>query len=133
MANFSLSNVPFIAPPLFYFIYFKKILIYLCIHLAALGLSCGTRDLYLRHAGSLLEACELLVVARGIQFPDQALNLGSLHWERTVLAIGSPGKSLHHYFNTNPRLQTHYFICKYFRKQLLKQRVYTHIHKTIII
>ena len=29
----------------------------------------------------------------GIQFPDQGLNPGPLHWERGVLATGSPGKS----------------------------------------
>ena len=33
-------------------------------------------------------------VAYGIQFPDQGLNVGSLHWEFRVLATGPPGKSL---------------------------------------
>ena len=33
------------------------------------------------------------VAACGNQFPDQGSNLGSLHWEHGVLAIGSPGKS----------------------------------------
>ena len=36
------------------------------IYLAALGLSCSMRDLQLRHVGSLVVACELLVVACGI-------------------------------------------------------------------
>ena len=30
----------------------------------------------------------VLVVARGIQFPDQGLNLGPLYWESGVLATG---------------------------------------------
>ena len=33
----------------------------------------------------LIMACELLDVACGIQFPDQGLNLGPLHWEQGVL------------------------------------------------
>ena len=36
-------------------------------------------------------ACELLAVACGIQFPDQGLNPGPLHWEVRVLATGPPG------------------------------------------
>ena len=47
----------------------------------------------LRHAGALVVACRLLVVACGIQFPDQGWNLGPLHWERRVLPTGSSGKS----------------------------------------
>ena len=35
----------------------------------------------------------VLVVACGIQFPDQGSNLGSLHWEHGVLATRPPGKS----------------------------------------
>ena len=34
----------------------------------------------------------LLVAACGIQFSDQKLNLGSLHWEHGVLDTGQPGK-----------------------------------------
>ena len=30
---------------------------------------------------------------KSVQFPDQGLNPGPLHWERGVLATGSPGKS----------------------------------------
>ena len=41
----------------------------------------------------LVVACELQVAAYGIQFLDQRLNLGPLHWECTVLAIGPPGMS----------------------------------------
>ena len=37
--------------------------------------------------------CKLLVVACGIQFPNQGLNLGPLHWDPGVLAMGPPGKS----------------------------------------
>ena len=33
-----------------------------------------------------------LVVACGIQFPNQGSNPGPLPWEHRVLAIGSPGK-----------------------------------------
>ena len=36
---------------------------------------------------------DLFVVACGIQFPDQGLNLGPLHWEHGVLATGPPGKT----------------------------------------
>ena len=39
-------------------------------------------------------AYELLVMACGIQFPDQALNPGPLHWELRGLATGPPGRSL---------------------------------------
>ncbi|XDB51726.1 hypothetical protein ABFV05_005342 [Capra hircus] len=35
-------------------------------------------------------ACELLVVACGIWFPDQGLNLGPLNWECGVIATGPP-------------------------------------------
>ena len=38
--------------------------------------------------------CGLLVVACGIQFPDQGSNLGPLHWEHRVLTTGPPRKSL---------------------------------------
>ena len=38
--------------------------------------------------------CQVLVVACGIQFPDQGSNLGPLHWEHRVLATGLPGKPL---------------------------------------
>ena len=50
------------------------------------GLGCGTK-------GSLVAACELLVVACEIYFHDQRWNLGPLHWEHGVLATGPPGKS----------------------------------------
>ena len=41
-------------------------------------------------------ACELklLIVACGLYFPDQILNLGPLCWECGVLATGPSGKSL---------------------------------------
>ncbi|XDA85125.1 hypothetical protein R6Z07F_014902 [Ovis aries] len=44
------------------------------------------RDLWLWHLNS--------VVACGIEFPDQGLNLGPLHREHGVLATGSPEKLL---------------------------------------
>ena len=43
----------------------------------------------------LLVSCstqDLLVVACEICFLDQGLNLGPLHWEHRVSAIGPPGK-----------------------------------------
>ena len=64
----------------FFFFFFN-------IFLAASGPSCGMRDL-------LVAACELLVAAYGIQFPDQRLNPGPLHWDYRVPATGPPGKSL---------------------------------------
>ena len=41
----------------------------------------------------------LLIVACGIQFPEQGWNLGPMHWEHRVLATGPPEKSpiLHSY------------------------------------
>ena len=78
-----------------FFFFFKKCLIYL----AAPGLSCGAQDFWslLQHVGSWLTvfsvACELLVAAYGIWFPDQRLNPGHLHWEHGVLATVPPRKS----------------------------------------
>ena len=71
---------------------YHKRYIFLNIYLAAVGFSCGTWDIWflLRHARSLVAACELLVVACGIQFPDQRWNLGSLLWEWGVPATGPP-------------------------------------------
>ena len=45
----------------------------------------------MQHAGSSVEACELLVAAGGISFPDQGLNAGSLHWQCGAFATGHPG------------------------------------------
>ena len=42
----------------------------------------------------LVAVCKLLVVAYGIQCPDQQSNLGTLHWEHGVLATGPAAKSL---------------------------------------
>ena len=45
----------------------------------------------------LVVACrifELLVVACGIWFPEQGLNLDPLQWEHSILAPGPPGKSM---------------------------------------
>ena len=36
---------------------------------------------------------QVLVVACGIKFPEQGSNLGPLHWEHGILAIGPTGKS----------------------------------------
>ena len=73
----------------------KDYLIFVCFftYLAALGLSCGTRDVWssLRCAESFFL---LLVGACAIYFPVQGSNLGTLHWECRVLAIGPPRKPL---------------------------------------
>ena len=42
---------------------------------------------------------QLLVVACGIQFPNQGSNLGPLYWEWRVLPTGLPGKPLNDFFN----------------------------------
>ena len=66
--------------------------IYLCIYLAVLGLSCGVWD-----TSPLLQIMRFLVVAYGIYFSDQELNLGPLHWKCVVLTSGLLGKSLKPY------------------------------------
>ena len=40
-------------------------------------------------------AYELLVAAHGTQFPDQGSNPDAVCWECGVLAMGTPGRSLH--------------------------------------
>ena len=64
----------------------------LFIYVAVPGLGCYTQKLWssLLPMGSLVAACELLVVAGGLQFPDKGLNLGPLFWEHGVLATGPP-------------------------------------------
>ena len=72
----------------FYFLFlqsFKEIFIYLFIYTTVLGHS------QLQQEGSLVAACR-------IQFPDQGMNPGPLHWENRVLTTGPPGKSLHQFF-----------------------------------
>ena len=46
-----------------------------------------------QHTESLVAASDHLVLACGIQFPDQGLNPGPLHCECRVLATGPPEKS----------------------------------------
>ena len=72
---------------------FLFVLKYLFIYLSSLSLTCSSQDLWfsLQHTGHLVAMCELLVVACGIQFPDQGSNPGPLHWEHGVLATGPPG------------------------------------------
>ena len=62
------------------------------ISLAVLGLTCSMQDL-----PSLLQHIRSLAVACGIQFPDQGLNPGPLHWELGVLVTGPPEKSQQHF------------------------------------
>ena len=49
---------------------------------------------WLWHARYLLAAHRFLVVACGIYFPEQGLNLGSLHWELRVSPLDLQGNSL---------------------------------------
>ena len=60
----------------FLFLCYKNIFIYLF----------GCAGSWLKHAGSLVVTCELLVVAYRIQFPDQGSNSGPQHWEQGVVA-----------------------------------------------
>ena len=59
----------------------------LILFLAALGLSCGTQDLSLQHAGSfvaahgLLSSCLVALQHVGSYFPDQGSNPRPLHWK----------------------------------------------------
>ena len=65
--------------------FLKKIYLF---YLTEPGLGCvvwGLLSLF-RPEGSLIVACELLVVACGTWFPDPGSNLGPLHWELGVLA-----------------------------------------------
>ena len=48
----------------------------------------GVQDLFFFFSAV---ACEVLVAACGIQFPEQGSNLGLSHWECRVLATGPPG------------------------------------------
>ena len=47
----------------------------------------------------LIWLCQVLLARHGIEFPDQGLNMGLLHWECGVLATRLPGKSLGGSFN----------------------------------
>jgi hypothetical protein len=58
---------------------------------------------------NFVEACEPLVEACGIWFPDQKSNPGPLHWEHGVLAFGPPGKSQHHIISS---IHIHYVSLK---------------------
>ena len=60
---------------------------------------CSMQDLrsLLQHVGSLVTACKLLIVACGVQFPDQGSNLRPLRWKRESQPLdphGSPSVSL---------------------------------------
>ena len=79
-----LGGLPF-QPALLLKIYTFYLLIWLCQVLRP--------SVFLRHAGPLVVAYDLLVVGCGIQFPDQGLNLGPLRWEHGILATGPPGKT----------------------------------------
>ena len=46
-----------------------------------------------------IAVCKFLVVACGIQYPDQGSNLSLLHWDLGVLATGWPGKSYSQIYN----------------------------------
>ena len=59
--------------------------------------------------GIFAAACKLLVAACGIQFPDQGLNLGPLHWERGVLLSGPPGKPLYYLLHLTTSYHPHLY------------------------
>ena len=63
---------------------------YLFICVAVLGLCCDTKG---NLVAALVAACKLLVVAYGIQFPDQGSTLSPLKSKCRVLAPGPPGKA----------------------------------------
>ena len=50
-------------------------------------------NIYLFGCTRFVVACELLIAACRIEFPDQGWNPGFLHWEYGVLANGQAGKS----------------------------------------
>ena len=52
---------------------------------------CGTEFFFVFNVFVWLH--QVLVMACGIQFPDQGLNPGFLHWKHKILATGPPGKS----------------------------------------
>ena len=81
---FCQSNVASALQDLIFF-YFFYLFVFLRFYL-------GAPDPQLRHTGSLVMAC-------GIQFPDQGSNPGPLPWEGRVLATGPPGKCLGFAFN----------------------------------
>ena len=58
---------------------------------------------WLWHARYLVAAHRFLVVACGIYFPEQGLNLGSLHWELRVSPLDLQG---------NPLLQVYIDLCR---------------------
>ena len=58
------------------------------IYLAVIYLSCGTQDFHCSTLDLLVVAYVVLLVACGIQFPDQEANPGTLNWEHAVLATG---------------------------------------------
>ena len=66
---------------------------YLFIYLAALGLSCGPRDLLVAAWGIFSWGMLTFSCSMRDLVPYQGSNLGSLHWGRGVLAAGPPGKS----------------------------------------
>ena len=57
--------------------------------LGIFDLLCGVRDLFFFFSAM---ACEVLVAACGIQFPEQGSSPGPLPWECGVLATEPPGK-----------------------------------------
>ena len=66
--------------------FFKNIYLFIWLHQVLIA-ACGIFSLHCSIQDFLVAAC-------GIQFPDQGLNRGPLHYECRVLAAGPPGKSL---------------------------------------
>ena len=77
-------------------------------------------------SGSQLQHAESLVVACGIQFPDQGSNMVPLHWEYRVSAIVSPEKSQELLFQIRKRVK----IGKLFRENWGADTLYIPVIKT---
>ena len=73
-------------------------------------------------------ACLIFVGICGIQFLDQELNLGPLHWECRDLATGSPGKFLpfilKHTHSANLKNKSYLVNAKKIKKKKKNQNVF---------
>ena len=63
-------------------------------HHCASGVRLFAHSLKKKQKHLFIWLCRVLVVACGIKFSDQGLNLGFLLWEHRVFTTGPPGKSL---------------------------------------
>ena len=79
---------------------------------------------------------QVSVAACMIQFPDQGWNLGPLHWEHKVLAIGPPGKSPQIFLSClqkNLHLHKHLYLDAMYLKYLLfKYEAVVFLQETVL-